>query len=403
MRANGIKWQLFIAFGVLVLVINLFYARLNYLFVEATAGIVATSVIDIELTHLENAWHRDQTLTPSKPYFRIVDQASVDDLGELESIVHERMIFTFGGAELEGYVAPLQFISPETNYLVFKVTEMTTLDAFSHLFNVFLFSVAVAAMILAVLSTWFLSSRLSEPLQRLARSVALQKPESPCSITGTERADEIGQLASAFNDTYAQLQTSWRRERDFASDVSHELRTPISLIKNTLTLNETGVLTSTERQLLDQATGTLQQTVEVLLALARKENLTQSECLFRPVIEKAVLAIIKSHPGSQFNVDLNLSDRLKVFGNPHLLALLCQNLVNNSFYHGDGEQLDVYTKGDEIVFENPLLNNATRQNYQGLGHGQYLVRRIAETMSWGISTTQENMTYRVVLKPKLAL
>ena len=46
MKLSGIQAQLFIAFGSLVLVINLFYTRLSVLFVDVTEDIVASHLLD---------------------------------------------------------------------------------------------------------------------------------------------------------------------------------------------------------------------------------------------------------------------------------------------------------------------------------------------------------------------
>jgi signal transduction histidine kinase len=398
-KVKGIRGQLFLAFGALVLVINLFYARLNYLFVNVTQDIVATIMMEQEISHLQSDWQNGHQLRLSSSYFKLYDQTQINALGDLEPIIHEQTLFKYAVGDDYGYVVELSFVGSQVIYLVLVASDMLPLVSFANVFSVFLVSVAIAAMILAVLSTWFLAGKLSEPLRRLTSSVARQQPQSPCNIAGTNRPDEIGQLANAFSNTYVALQDAWRREHDFANDVSHELRTPIALIRNTLTLNNSGVFKQEECQLLEQATATLHQTVEVLLALARKENMTFFECAMTPLVERAVLSILKSHPDSLFNVDVAIDDNLKVYGNPNLISLLCQNLVNNGFYHGDGEGMRIYSQSGSLIFENPIRNSASRVNYQGLGHGQYLVGRISRAMHWNVATEQCGDSYRVQVKP----
>lgn len=398
-KVKGIRAQLFLAFAALVLVINLFYARLNYLFVDVTKDIVATVMIEQEISQLKNHWQHGRQLHLTSSYFKLYSYAQIAALGRLESMVHEQKLFKYLAADEYGYVVELPFLDNQDRYLVLVASDMLPLESFANVFSVFLISVAIAAMILAVLSTWFLASKLSEPLRTLTSSVMRQQPHTPSTIKGTDRPDEIGQLAKAFSETYGALQDAWQREHDFANDVSHELRTPIALIRNTLTINNSGVFNQQECQLLEQATTTLHQTIDVLLALARKENMIFSECAIAPLVERAVLAILKSHPDSAFNVKLDVDDNLTVYGNPNLISLLCQNLVNNGFYHGDGEGMRIYSKSGLLMFENPMRNIATRVNYQGLGHGQYLVNRISGAMHWHVSFAQSGELYQVEVKP----
>ena len=47
-------------------------------------------------------------------------------------------------------------------------------------------------------------------------------------VTGLERDDEIGELASSFNGLLDRLLDAFRRERQFIGDVAHELKTPLA-------------------------------------------------------------------------------------------------------------------------------------------------------------------------------
>lgn len=398
-RFNGIRAQLFLAFGALVLVINLFYARLNYLFVEATEDIVASLLIEQEMLHLQQGWMQTGTLTPTAGHFSVYPENRVVELGEQQPVVNDFSLFTVEDDGSRNYLVPLTFTEEPVQYLLFQPAKLTRLAGFANMFGVFLFSLSAGAMVLAVLSTWFLAGKLSQPLRALTQSVARQKPDKDCEIEGTGRPDEIGQLASAFDSTYGELQRAWRRERDFANDVSHELRTPIALIRNTLTLNTSSQYSAQEQQLVEQATNSLHQTVEVLLALARRENLQFAPCKLRPFIERATLAVLKAHPEALFQVEVEVDDNVTVTGNGNLISLLCQNLINNGFYHGDGSSMRIHCEDGCVIFENAIADQQHSTTYQGLGHGLYLINRIATTMGWQIVLEPANEMYRVCVRP----
>src|SRR5204863_8248935 len=61
---------------------------------------------------------------------------------------------------------------------------------------------------------------------------------SPVPVTGMEdlgesdRSDELGQLARAFNGLVGRLRAALQTQRQFMADASHELRTPLSVVRS---------------------------------------------------------------------------------------------------------------------------------------------------------------------------
>lgn len=397
---KGIRGQLFFGFGALVIVINLFYSRLTFLYVDVTEDLLAGYILDLELSKLSGANPNEhslgQLITP--PYsFELKD-----DEGEktLQVSAIDETLFRYTQGNESGYAVPFKYHGQDY-WLSVESTVVSPLATTSEVFHVFLASISAGVIILAILATWFLASTLSLPLRRLATSVSFHTPESTIHINESTRKDEIGELAKAFEHTYGDLQIAWRREHDFASDISHELRTPVAIIKNILSLtSHNEKLTNEDRHLLEQSTKTLQNTIEVLLALARRENLVFSAVKAVPIFERVLLSFHHEHHKNKFSISLDVSDDLIVRGNPNLMTLLFQNLVNNGFYHGGGDGMSIYQEQNQIVFEN-LVSNKVNENYQGLGHGQYLVSRIADVMGWHLEMESDGAIYRVTVTPIL--
>ena len=87
------------------------------------------------------------------------------------------------------------------------------------------------AVAVSVLGGWFLAGRALRPVdditltaQRIAGGDLTQRIE-------TTSKDEIGRLASTFNNMIGRLEASIRQIRQFSADASHELRTPLTITK----------------------------------------------------------------------------------------------------------------------------------------------------------------------------
>jgi len=69
---------------------------------------------------------------------------------------------------------------------------------------------------------------LTAAIKKISRETLGQR------ITGIRTDDEIGELASAFNNLLDRLDSSFRREQQFIADVAHELKTPLATLRSTL-------------------------------------------------------------------------------------------------------------------------------------------------------------------------
>ncbi|WP_159530400.1 MULTISPECIES: sensor histidine kinase [Alteromonas] len=313
---------------------------------------------------------------------------------------------SFETKDNQQFVFRIFVIEQSPQLLLMNINSFSANQHLSQYKSLFLYSISGSAFILCLLSAWYLSKWLSRPIEQLTKSVEKrgsnadfksERNVAVASMFGLDRSDEIGKLAKALAESYDEIQILLERERNFTRDVSHELRTPITLIKNTLTLNNAKVGSHAEHNLLKQSANELEQTVEILLALARQENLEFTEFSVLPIIEKTVLKVYHLYPDFPFDALITVCPTMRAIGNELLLGLLCQNLVNNGVYHGNGKAMTIRSSGHELIFENSLEATQERPYYQGLGHGQYLVKRIVEEMGWSVMIEQENRIYRVTI------
>jgi heavy metal sensor kinase len=134
------------------------------------------------------------------------------------------------------------------------------------------FAVAVAG-----LGGYSLARRALAPVDRMAeraRSITAERLTDRLPVDNPD--DELGRLASVFNDTLTRLESSFDQMRRFAADASHELRTPLTAIR---TVGEVGLRGKRDASAYREVIGSmleevdgLTQLIDRLLTLSRADN-----------------------------------------------------------------------------------------------------------------------------------
>ncbi len=97
--------------------------------------------------------------------------------------------------------------------------------------------IALAGLALAGLGAYVIASVSMAPISgitRAARSIGEKDLSRRLDYRGA--SDEVGELASAFDDMIARLDHAFREQRQLLADLSHQLRTPITVIRGHLDL-----------------------------------------------------------------------------------------------------------------------------------------------------------------------
>jgi signal transduction histidine kinase len=157
----------------------------------------------------------------------------------------------------------------------------------------------LGAMLLSACVGWIFASRIVAPL-RLLRDTARSIHESDITrrIPAQDR-DEIGQLASTFNDMLDRLDDAFTTKRQFMNDVGHELRTPITIVLSQLeTLPDDPAGRAQTVAVVTDELHRMHRMAEELLMLAkarrpdalRPEDLSLSELIEEVYVKAAALA-----------------------------------------------------------------------------------------------------------------
>ena len=216
---------------------------------------------------------------------------------------------------------------------------------------------ALAAAALALVLVRLVARGLTRPLREMAAaSRAMASGHTGAQVGGTQRRDEIGELARAFNAMSAELAEVDRQRRDLVANVSHELRTPLSALQARLENVADGVEPAdaeTLQTMLAQVRR-LGRLVEQLLDLSRLESQEEPFAaepfrVARVLEDVAREARLNAPEGLELRVDA--PEELVASGDAERVHQVVMNLVENAVRHSPrpGEVLLVAAPAGERV------------------------------------------------------
>ncbi|MEA2150670.1 MAG: hypothetical protein QOD69_2500 [Solirubrobacteraceae bacterium] len=194
---------------------------------------------------------------------------------------------------------------------------------------------AVVGIVLALACVQLLARGTTAPLREMAAVASAMAAGEQGRAVAVTTADEVGELAQAFNRMTAQLAETDRLRRDVIANVSHELRTPLGALQATLENVVEGVSEADPQTLATMLAQTkrLGRLVTQLLDLSRLEAGEQHFDI-RPFAVRDVLdgaareARLHAPPDVVFAID---SPReLQAEGDAERVHQVVSNLVENA-------------------------------------------------------------------------
>jgi signal transduction histidine kinase len=276
-----------------------------------------------------------------------------------------------------------------------------------------------AGLLVAFLLGGMTARRVVDPLLRLATQVG-ERPAMPSQTRFAHEYpdNEIGRLATAFDETYNELEAALQRERLFTADVGHELRTPLMVISSSseLLLDDPALADVYRTRLLriHSASKEIDQQLAAYLMLSRSAGAAHgfalAEVLGVAQEEAARWRARAAQLGLEIELEANActqpappaqaaGGRLPVYPAP-LLRIVLSNLIRNALQHassgtrivirttpalievaddGPGIALDV----QPTVFA-PFVHGGSASP-ENLGLGLSLVQRICQHQGWQVS------------------
>jgi heavy metal sensor kinase len=235
-------------------------------------------------------------------------------------------IFSSNSDPIRVYSAPIMENQQILGIIQVMQSLATLYETLDRLLLVLLISIPVL-LIVSALSGYFLAARALSPIDQItqtAQRISTEDLSSRLNLQGNE--DEIGRLATTFDNMLSRLEKGFKRERQFTSDASHELRTPLAAMQAILNVTRERKRSAEEYETalddLSEETDRLRVLTEDLLYIARGD--------VRPVVLHEVVNLS--------NLLIDVSESLRPMAESKGLQLK-QNIQSDLFVKGDSDTL----------------------------------------------------------------
>jgi two-component system OmpR family sensor kinase len=213
-----------------------------------------------------------------------------------------------------------------------------------------------AALLVASVGGLFLANKALRPvdeISQIARRIGSGDLSQRIRIKRAK--DELGRLASTFNEMIAKLEKSFRQVKRFTADASHELKTPLTILRGEVEvgLKKKRALKEYQRILVSnlEEISRMSRIVDDLLTLSRADmgelTMVREETVLPPLAQEVCsdLQILARDKGVQLRF---AGDGVtKVEGDPFFLRQLILNLTENGLkYTPAGGKVELKVEGD---------------------------------------------------------
>jgi signal transduction histidine kinase len=217
----------------------------------------------------------------------------------------------------------------------------------------------IGTLVLAGLGGIVLARRALAPVSQITRTAAgISATDLSRRVPAQPAHDELGELASTFNDMIERLEAAVTRERRFTGDASHELRSPLSVIIAESSLARERRLDAAEYDrvlgVVQEQAESMQELIAALLTLARADLLhgDLEAVQLLEAVERASRQVGPAMTNRGVRLAARVPDDLVVAGQEALLTRAIRNLLDNAVNAsraGGTVEAEARTEGQWIV------------------------------------------------------
>ncbi len=404
--AFGLRRRIVVAFLVTVAGVCLLFSLLALTFAYVAEDRMFGNILTEETRLQQDHWRAHGELTrPLRDYVEIHRDTSNFPEDLRARYGGEEGHREFAGADNRHYEI-LRFELPGNAGSAFAVAEVSLhlvvrplrSELLTFLLVSTLFVLAVAGLV-----GFLLARQAVAPLTRLAERVAsIDERQIPDVKADDYPCNEVGILATALDSAFNRIRSLVAREARFTRDASHELRTPLAIIRSSAELISLHPALASELApplgRLQAAALDMEETIELLLALAREENSLSRKQVqpLLPFIETAVLRASQRFGRNSADLVIDVPASRQVAANPAILTMILTNIVGNAFQHARGSEVMIRSDGStlEIADSGPgmpaeavdglFTEFAKGDSSEGHGLGLSIVQRLCSNEGIGL-------------------
>lgn len=296
-----------------------------------------------------------------------------------------------------------------------------------------LISLYAVTMAIVSVAGWVYAGRALAPINDLIVEVnSISIDDLSKRVHEPKHKDEIGKLATIFNELLSRIENAFVLQKAFVTNVSHELKNPLTKITSQL---EVTLLNERTNEYYREVTQSVLEDIKELNQLSgslldlaslhegRKVSMTRIR------IDEILWEVIENvkELDNHYKIDIKAvhlpeeEEKLLVFGNSHLLKTAIQNIVENAckfstdhraevslFWSNDQIEIRVFDNGPGISKEDlenifqPFFRANNTSKIKGHGIGLSLSQRII-SMHNGVveidSTLSSGTFVNIILRP----
>jgi heavy metal sensor kinase len=207
-------------------------------------------------------------------------------------------------------------------------------------------------LLLAGTGGYFLARRSMAPVVAMgahARRIGATNLHERLPVLNAK--DELGQLATIFNDLLNRLDQSFERQRRFIADASHELRTPLAILRGEaeVAMSQKGRAAEDYLEslgILHEETSRLIKIVEDLFTLTRADSgqypISQEDVYLEEVVADCAHSARTLAREKNIELSVDAASECLVRGDRELLRRMILNLLDNAIkYSAEGGRVNV--------------------------------------------------------------